>query len=175
MITYRELTPADVHQLKEIDRSEHIELIYEMDNEQLVEIKTDHECPTWDAMLLSEIEERFIYELENGGMAVGTFAGDILVGFGVLAHKLRGVRQDQLQVDLMYVSRQYRRQGIGTQLLDRLSNEARSRGAAALYISSTETRSAVSFYQSNGSHLTKEIDDELFNKEPKDIHMMINL
>lgn len=175
MISYRALTCQDVHQLKEIDRSEHIELIYEMDDDNMIEIKTDHECPDWDDILLREMEERFLYELEQGGMAVGAFVDDTLVGFGVLAHKPRGEQLDQLQVDLMYVTREYRRQGIGTELLNRLGEEAKRRGAKALYISSTETRSAVSFYRSNGSELTKNVDAELFSKEPKDIHMIIQL
>jgi hypothetical protein len=33
----------------------------------------------------------------------------------------------------------------------------------------------VSFYRSNGSNLTTEIDEELFNKEPNDIHMVVEL
>lgn len=72
----------------------------------------------------------------------------------------------------MYVSREYRRQGIGTRILNQLSDEAKKRGAKNLYISSTETRSAVTFYKSNGSKLTNELDSELYEKEPKDIHMI---
>lgn len=56
-----------------------------------------------------------------------------------------------------------------------LSEEARRRGARSLYISSTETRSAVSFYQSQGSEMTGEVDKELYTKEPKDIHMIKEL
>jgi len=57
--------------------------------------------------------------------------------------------------------------------LDEISQEARRRGALSLYISSTETESAVNFYRNNGGELTDEMDDELFKLEPKDIHMMI--
>ncbi|WP_213533735.1 hypothetical protein [Paenibacillus sp. J45TS6] len=39
------------------------------------------------------------------GAAIGSFDGERLIGFGVLAHRFRGKNQDQLQVDLMYVSR----------------------------------------------------------------------
>lgn len=104
-------------------------------------------------------------------MAYGAFDGERLVGLGVLAHQFRGEEKNQLQLDLMYVSRSYRRQGIGRQILAYLSAEARKRGAKSLYISSTETRSAVSFYQSQGSRITTDVDEELFTKEPKDVHM----
>jgi len=59
--------------------------------------------------------------------------------------------------------------------LDEISQEARRRGALSLYISSTETESAVNFYRKNGGELTPEIDDELFKLEPKDIHMIKRL
>lgn len=164
-----------VNKIDEIDRSEYIDLIYEMRNQQLIEIIQDHECPNWDENGLEEIKERFVFEMQQGGYAIGAFSANKLVGFGVLAHKFRGVNHDRLQVDLMYVSREYRRQGIGTRIMTELSEEARRRGAKYLYISSTETRSAVSFYRSQGSQITKEIDQELFNKEPMDIHMIKEL
>ncbi|WP_454190966.1 GNAT family N-acetyltransferase [Paenibacillus sp. Marseille-Q7038] len=175
MITYQRLKAEQVQKLKEIDRSEHIDLIYEMDRNHLIEISANHECPNWDKVLLQEIEQRYLFELHNGGAAIGAFDGDRLIGFGVLAHTFRGKNLDQLQVDLMYVSRKYRRQGVGTRILQDLADEARARGAKTLYISSTETRSAVSFYKSNGSILTDKLDQELFDKEPKDIHMVIQL
>lgn len=174
-IEYRLLAIEDENKLREIDRSESIDLIYEMQGGVVTEKPISNECPTWNEPQLQEIRDRFRYELENGGMAIGAFDGDILVGFGVLAHQFRGENGDRLQVDLMYVSRAYRRRGIGTRIIDELSAEARRRGAKYLYISSTETRSAVSFYRSVGSRLTDEVDEELFRKEPLDIHMLKEL
>jgi GNAT superfamily N-acetyltransferase len=175
MIKIAKMDISYVDRLQEIDRSEHIDLIYEMNDGQINEITTNHECPSWDENLLSEIQGRYLFELHHGGIAFGAFEQDKLVGFGVLAHKFRGINKDRLQIDLMYVSRNYRRKGIGTRIIDELINEARKRGAKQLYISSTETNSAVSFYRSKGSRITEEIDEELFNKEPKDIHMIIKL
>lgn len=48
--------------------------------------------------------------------------------------------------------------------MNELAEEARKRGAKYLCISSTETRSAVSFYKSNGSQLTDDVAHELFQK-----------
>jgi len=171
LIQYHVLQEDQVHQLQEIDRSEYINLIYEMHDGQITEVKAGHECPTWDTDVLDEIQERFVYEIRHGGLALGAFDGDTLVGFGVLAHQFRGESKDQLQIDLMYVSRNYRRQGIGTHIMNELSDEAKRRGAKSLYISSTETESAVSFYQSQGGRITDTVDPELYSKEPLDIHM----
>ncbi|WP_159888701.1 GNAT family N-acetyltransferase [Paenibacillus puerhi] len=175
MIEIQKLNEEQVQKLSDIDRSEFIDLIYEMQDGNIVEIQVGHECPNWDKVTLKEIQDRFRFELRHGGTAVGAFNDSRLVGFGVLSHKFRGMRKDHLQIDLMYVSREYRRQGIGSRIMESLSNEARRRGAKYLYISSTETRSAVSFYRSHSSYLTREIDQELFDKEPKDIHMVIEL
>ncbi|MCR8644413.1 GNAT family N-acetyltransferase [Paenibacillus sp. N1-5-1-14] len=166
------MSEEQVHHLSEIDRSEMIDLIYEMPDGKLTELSQQHECPNWDESLLRELQDRFLYEIDQGGMAIGAFDGETLVGFGVLAHQYRGENLDQLQIDLMYVSRHYRRQGIGTRIMNDLSAEAKRRGAKYLYISSTETRSAVSFYKHNGGQLTDQVDEELFAKEPMDIHML---
>jgi len=175
MIQYHILTEEQAGKLEEIDRSEHIDLIFEMKDGRVVERHTDQECPSWDADLLEEIKARFMDEIRRGGLAVGAFDGETLVGFGVLGHRFRGMNKDQLQVDLMYVSRNYRRQGIGSRMMDELMKEARRRGAKYLYVSSTETRSAVSFYKSRGSRLAEVVDEELYAKEPNDIHMVIEL
>jgi len=175
MIKYRELVIADAERLIEVDRSEHINFIYKLQDGEIVEVPTGHQCPNWDEEQLREMVNRFKYEVENGGKAFGAFEEVNLVGFAVLAHKFRGKEKNQLQVDLMYVSTKHRRQGIGTRLLDEISQEARRRGALSLYISSTETESAVNFYRNNGGELTDEMDDELFKREPQDIHMIKKL
>ncbi|RJG23631.1 GNAT family N-acetyltransferase [Paenibacillus thiaminolyticus] len=175
MIRIRKMELEEYRKIKEIDRSEQINLIYVNQGDSIVEQPAGHECPTWNQAELKELEERFQYELKHGGLAIGAFDGEKLAGFGVLAHRLRGPDNDRIQVDLMYVSRAYRRQGIGSRIIQLLSDEARHRGAKYLYISSTETESAVQFYHSCGSKLTRDKDPDLFEKEPHDIHMIIAL
>ncbi|BFH64051.1 GNAT family N-acetyltransferase [Paenibacillus azoreducens] len=161
--------------IRQIDRSEQIGKIYKMNQGMLETAPAGHECPTWDERETQELIERFEYELKSGGVAFGAFDGETLVGFGVLGHKFRGENQDQLQVDLMYVSRSHRRQGIGTKIIQELGREAKERGASYLYISSTETESAVQFYMASGGKITDHVDEELFRLEPEDIHMLKKL
>ncbi|WP_282942640.1 GNAT family N-acetyltransferase [Paenibacillus sp. RC67] len=175
MISVIQMKLDESYKIRDIDRSETIELFYKCKDGILEEIKAGHECPNWKEDNYQEIISRFEYELSNGGMAYGAFDEDKLVGFGVLAHKFRGKEHNQLQIDLMYVTREYRRQGIGRQIIGLLSKAAIEKGAKYLYISSTETESAVKFYSSCGSTVTSEIDEELFEKEPYDIHMLKKL
>ncbi|MNU88219.1 Acetyltransferase (GNAT) family protein [compost metagenome] len=174
-IVYQFMTQDHVSKLQEIDRSEHIDRVYEVREGELIDSTVDYECENWDAETLAEIESGFLFELESEGVALGAFDGDTLVGFGVLAHQRRGEHQDMLQIDLMYVSRDYRRQGIATAILNGLSEVAKERGASYLYISSTETKSAVSFYTNNGGKVTKTFEQDLFTKEPEDIHLIKKL
>ncbi|MGY0041177.1 GNAT family N-acetyltransferase [Pedobacter sp. NJ-S-72] len=175
MIIYRPIAIDMVSRLNEIDRSEFIDVLYHVNGDRLSETEADYEYAGWTSEELKEIKKQYIFELTNGGTAVGAFDQDLLVGFGVLGHRFMGKNLDQLAVDLMYVSRNHRRQGIGSEILKMLSTEAKNRGAEYLYISSTETKSAVSFYSKNGSAVTKVVDEVLFNKEPKDIHMVMKL
>jgi GNAT superfamily N-acetyltransferase len=175
MISIIEMKLDDSCKIREIDRSETIGLIYKSKDGVLEEIKAGHECPNWNEDNYQEIISRYEYELTSGGTAFGAFDGDKLIGFGVLAHKFRGRENNQIQIDLMYVTREYRRKGIGRQILDSLSKVAIEKGARYLYISSTETESAVQFYSSCGSTITSEIDEELFDKEPYDIHLLKEL
>lgn len=99
VIIYRTLNEEDAIKLQEIDRSEHIDLVFEMNNETLNEIHTKYDCPNWDNHLLEEIQTRFTYEISQGGYSIGAFDRERLVGFGVLAHKVRGSEQNQLQID----------------------------------------------------------------------------
>ncbi|OME68143.1 GNAT family N-acetyltransferase [Paenibacillus odorifer] len=175
MVTIVQMILSDSYKIRDIDRSETIELTYKLKKGVLEEIKSPHECSRWKEDIYIEIISRYEYELSNGGTAFGAFDGDKLVGFGVLAHKFRGYDNDRLQIDLMYVTREYRRRGIGSLIMESLSTVAIEKEAKYLYISSTETESAVKFYTSHGSAITSEIDSELFEKEPNDIHMLKKL
>lgn len=174
-IHYFTLTAEDVDKLARIDRSETVRYLLEMENGKPVQKPVDLEVPGWTAEERNAIRERFVHELHEGGYAVGAFHGDALVGFGVLTGRLFGPENNYLKLDLMYVSRSHRGQGIGGTLLGFLGDEARNAGAAYLYISSTETLGTVSFYQNNGAEHMHTPDPELFKKEPKDIHMLLKL
>jgi ribosomal protein S18 acetylase RimI-like enzyme len=175
MITIREMLLEEAARVKEIDRSESIELIYRLNGSELEQLAAKHECSNWNENQLRQLVGRFEHEVNNGGYAVGAYDHGQLVGFGVLGNKFRGKNKDQLHIDMLYVSKDYRRQGIGRQLMNELSTKAINRGAKYLYISSTETQSAVHFYQGIGSELVEEVDPELFELEPHDIHMLKKL
>ncbi|WP_138493858.1 GNAT family N-acetyltransferase [Paenibacillus pinistramenti] len=175
MIIVREMKLEESALLSQIDRSEYIGKIYRQTASGVEESEAGHECGTWDEASLQKLKQRYEEELQAGGKAFGAFEDGLLVGFGVLAHKFRGKDRDRLQLDLMYVTRSHRRMGLGRRIMDEIKKEAVRRGARYLYISSTETESAVHFYRHSGSVPADEIDQELFALEPEDIHMVLKL
>ena len=81
--------------------------------------------------------------LENDGVLVGAFDGDLLVGFAILRPKLTEIITD---LAALYVSREYRRHGLGTKLITEIILLVREIGAKSLYVSATPSESAVGFY-----------------------------
>jgi GNAT superfamily N-acetyltransferase len=89
----------------------------------------------------------------------------------VLGNRPLGPGDELLQLVFLHVSRDHRRRGVATLLMDASAGAARRRGARGLYISATASESAVGLYTSRGAVLLDEPDPELLAKEPEDIHL----
>jgi len=76
-----------------------------------------------------------------------------------------------LQLKFLHVSHNIRKQGLGRRLFFTAAEQARGMGAAKMYISSTPSENTVHFYQYLGCRLAEEVDAELFELEPEDIHL----
>ena len=92
------------------------------------------------------------------------------VGAAILENKFIGSRQDALRLKFLHVSRDCRKQGLGTQLFSRAIENARALGAKKLYISATPPENAIDYYLRFGGVPATEIDPELYALEPHDIH-----
>ena len=62
--------------------------------------------------------------------------------------------------------------GLARQLVQTIVAMAEEHGADQLYVSATESESAVGFYLSQGFRPTSTPDPRMFELEPKDIHMV---
>lgn len=197
-VTFRTLERAEIGKLQEVDRREIINGIYQMrDSElQLVDGFPDvfitgtepvfrmHEgtlelVPGQRKIAgFNEIDRRILFLTElfdAGGMLFGAFDGATLVGLSVLENRLRGSHFNHMQLSGLWVSHDYRRQGIGKRLVNLVKAAARERGASYLYICSFPSTNTIHFYQSIGCTPAVELDPELFAKEPDDIHFELSL
>jgi ribosomal protein S18 acetylase RimI-like enzyme len=125
--------------------------------------------------MAAQAKEMLAPKLAAGGAFLGALEGDRLVGVAMLGGERIGPAHDQLQMAFLYVSNGYRRQGIARRLMDEVSRIARERGTRRLYISATETESAVGFYLDYGCKLAESVDPALFALEPTDIHLTFDL
>jgi ribosomal protein S18 acetylase RimI-like enzyme len=174
MITYRHVSISEVGKIAEIDRSEHVTLSYRAAGGRLEESPVDWQVPRWDLSgdgghSVSIRVKGIAGLLEQGADMVGAFDGDLLVGFAVVCYRLR---PGLAQLDALFVSREYRRQGIAEALLAEVIRLARLDGARLLYVSATPSQSAVGFYRSQGFEPAPEPLTELYALEPEDIHMI---
>lgn len=159
----------------EIDRGEFVKSIYRMENGELIEETIDFDVKGWPPgeqqkymPLLEECHDR-------GGFLCGAFSDGQLVGVVVLESRFIGRCKDQLQLKFLHVSRDFRKKGLGGRLFGMAVDEAKKRGARALYVSSCESKNTVDFWMHLGCAFAPEVDEELYRLEPEDIHLLYRL
>ena len=171
-IKYRVLERDEIRRLNEIDRYEIIEEVYYFRDGKLILEKEYSEVI--DHSDISEMIDDYIEDYDYGGTFIGAFDGDKLVGMGGINGKLYGENKNIIQLSSMFVSNKYRKKGIGRQLISLLKVKAKQFGAEKLYVSATPSKNTVDFYRGAGFDLTTPVK-ELFESEPKDIHMDMKL
>ena len=116
--------------------------------------------------------ERIRLAMDDGGLAVGAFAGERLVGFAFLRYRLT---EEVALLQALWVSRTWRRRGIATAILRRLLEAASEEGARLVYVSACPSESAYGFYLHEGFRPSVWVHRRLHDKEPEDIHMILAL
>jgi predicted N-acetyltransferase YhbS len=76
---------------------------------------------------------------------------------------------------LLHVSRAHRRRGVASMLWRTAVEESRAAGAERMYVSATPTGSAVGFYLRQGCVLADPPHPALFEHEPDDVHLILDL
>jgi predicted N-acetyltransferase YhbS len=155
----------------QIDRREIVQNIYVLQDGKLV-LKPDYfDIQGWPPAE-AELSTPILLDCyDRGGTFWGAFESDKLVGVAILESKFIGSKQDTLQLKFLHVSRDIRKQGFGSRLFNMAAEKARTLGAKKLYISATPSENTIHYYLWLGCILATEIDPELFDLEPEDIHL----
>jgi GNAT superfamily N-acetyltransferase len=173
VISYRPLGQREVGRVGEIDRTEAIDTIYAQHGTELEPVSGDFDASPWRAEGVGEhtvahqVEECDRW-LAAGGTAVGAFAGERLVGIGIVVPH---VRPGLAQLAYLHVSDGFRGQGVGRRLSDELDAIARAAGDSAIVVSATPSANTVAFYRARGYEPTATPLPELLALEPEDVHM----
>lgn len=173
MIAYRRLEVHDVARVAEIDRTERIERLYVQHGTDLDTVDGDFSAPRWQTEGNGEHSvEHQIAECERwmaaGGVALGAFDGERLVGIGIVVPNLR---PDLAQLAFLHVSDGFRNRGIGRRLSDDLDAIARAAGNTTMVVSATPSVHTVDFYRRRGYAPTASPLPELYEAEPADVHL----
>ena len=168
MIEIRQLNPADLPRVADIDVSEEVSQRHRMIDGQLQIVEDNWQRPRWDAKQWQRNLERWAETLKSDGY-LGAFDGAKMVGFAGLRYQLQPT---MAELTLLWIDRSYRHQGVATRLVGEVFRLCKAKGAKSIYVSSTPTIPAVSFYMRQGFRPTSEPDPYLFELEPQDIHMV---
>jgi GNAT superfamily N-acetyltransferase len=172
-VELRRLDRSELSRVAEIDRSELIDTLYEQHGTELVARHGSWHASAWDpdgegahsvGMQVRALE-RYV---DAGGIAIGAFAGDRLVGIGVV---LPDLRPGIAQLAFLHVSAPARATGIGSHLAVRLEGIARAAGDSEMVVSATPSENTVRFYLGRGFRPTAEPLPELHVLEPDDVHL----
>ena len=170
-MSLRELRREEIQQMWSIDRSEIIDNIYHHEDGQLV-LKPEHyDLKGWPAGEAENSSPWFLDCFDRGGTFYGAFENANLIGAAVLGSRFIGLAKDQLQLIFLHVSRSHRGTGLGRKLFELTVARARELGARRLYISSNPSENTVKFYLYLGCRVTEELNRELYEEEPEDIHL----
>jgi GNAT superfamily N-acetyltransferase len=171
MINIRKLIHPELPLIWTIDRAEVIDNVYHFRDGKLVLEPEHYDMQGWPPGEPEHYHPFLEDCFERGGHFWGAFDGDKLIGVAVLESKFIGSKKDTLQLKLLHLSRGVRRKGLGRRLFSVAVEQAKSMGAAKMYISSAPSENTVNFYFHLGCRLAEEIDKELFALEPEDIHL----
>jgi len=161
-----------------IDRSEHVDVQYEVVDGELRERPVQMaDIPAWypegDGEFTVESYVREQERLVRAGAAMfAAFVGDDVGGAATVDPTFE---PPMAWFAFLHVSRPHRRSGVASALWTATADLARASGATSMYVSAIPTGSALGFYLSRGCRLADPPHPELFAHEPEDIHLVCDL
>ena len=171
----RTIRRSQIEKIKNIDRSEIVDKVYYFDGGKLKLKNEFYDIKCWESPELEKNIEHLYKIYDKAGYLVGCFEGDKLVGVAALDSEFIGKNRDYLQLYFLHVDSEYRRTGIGKKLLQKAAKYAKKLMARKLYISATPSQNTIDFYINNGCQLVSELNPDLYQQEPRDIHLELSL
>lgn len=169
---YKSLLKDDF--LKGYIRDQKTEEVYVYDNHKLIK-KKDYFEETWQEDDLKGVIQVLRYFLDQGGFVIACYDQDRVVGFSGVNGQVMGSEGQYRNLSYVHVSKPYRHQGIGRKLMKHTIMEARRRGYEKLYIGGHASVSTIDFYMSIGCQLASEIVKEVYDHEPRDIQLELEI
>ncbi|MCH7293258.1 GNAT family N-acetyltransferase [Acinetobacter genomosp. 15BJ] len=161
---------------QQISRRELISQMYVQQGLDLQLIDCFYDEQNWDAYHL-ENDPPLLKKLhQQGALCVGGFdESHQLIAVQVVSNQHIADYPEAKLLQYFYVDANHQGLGIGTQLMQAAIASAKQLNAKQLYISATPSKRTVDFYLKQGAQLLAQPDQQLFEREPEDIHVLYTL
>ncbi|MBV7330824.1 GNAT family N-acetyltransferase [Chloroflexi bacterium TSY] len=175
-MNYREMTVDEISRIGEVNREEVIEAEYVAEPDgsgfgivaKLRHLDPPKRNPAWGKVGTEKRIRIWKPALDQGGCMIGAFHQDRLTGFVILGP----ARSDQsAEIVALFIDRDFRRKGIGSELMDRAVKKAQDREILALYLYANPTVASANFYLKKGFDITGLISKQIVANLPGDILM----
>lgn len=150
-VALRQMNADEIGMIAQVDRRETVEAEYiarRSPDGMALTLRREATDPPEEvgSWCIKDVDQRIAKwkpQVENGGLLLGAFDGQRLVGFSVLGPKLP---DGSAELFALFVDADHRRSGVGSLLMKEVESRGKARGIRALFIASNSTSSAVQFY-----------------------------
>lgn len=161
---------------QQISRRELITQNYIQNQQQLELIDCFFDVQYWDSYHLENDPPKLKQLFAQGSIFIGAFdTFEKLVGVSVVSNQVIADYPQAKLLHYFYVDADKQGQGIGSKLMQAAKESAKQLGADQLYISATPSRRTVDFYIKHGAEPLSAPDQQLWQLEPEDIHLLCNV
>ncbi|EXS25190.1 acetyltransferase family protein [Acinetobacter sp. 742879] len=161
---------------QQISRRELITQNYIQKPQQLELVDCFFDVQNWDSYHLENDPPKLKQLFAQGSIFIGAFdASEKLVGVSVVSNQVITDYPHARLLHYFYVDADQQGQGIGSKLMQAAKESAKQLGANQLYISATPSRRTVDFYMKHGAQPLSTPDQQLWQLEPEDIHLLYKL
>ncbi|RSK28528.1 N-acetyltransferase [Bacillus sp. HMF5848] len=176
MLTIQKLKLNDMHEtmLDGFERYQKTDKVYVFQRGLLLE-KEDYFEDNWTVDNKRDIVTHLIQTINDGGAVITATHAQQIIGFAVIEAMAFKITYVYRELSYFHVSQLYRGQKIGEALFEKSKEVARYLGAEKLYIGSHPSVQTQNFYRKMGCVLATEICPEIYNREPRDIQLEIEV
>ncbi len=169
-----ELPPAEFRRVAEIDRSEHVTEFFDVGGGELVASPADFHDSGWDREgdghhTLGAVLREWQPVVDGPGVLLAVEGEAGLAGIAIVVPEFES---HAAWLAFLYVSRRWRRRGVGARLWAEAERRARQAGAVTMLVSSVRAGPAVRFYLRVGCELTATPHPDLRAREPDDLQLV---
>ncbi len=176
MVLIKKLKEIDLKEetLENLNRYQKTTKIKYISNGEVLE-KDERFIDEWDKSRKVDIVKYLVDLINRQGIVIGAYIENKLIGFVAIESKFFGSEKQYLELTFAHVSKEYRGIGIGKKLIYKGKEEALNKGAKKLYLGTHPSVESQMFYEKIGCVLAKEINKEIYDREPLDLQLEVVL